>query len=173
MPSHGLFTSSDLETIGRAGLLAENLAGDYFGMTASDWRECPYAVFTRTQVDTELHADHVFAQVFQYVPTRKRESKTDGRQIFGVALQDPIILNALLRTMGHDLWTLGLYIMTHEVIHVVRFCRDGVDFFADPELCRQEESLVHTISREILSGVANTDRLFQLYDMPVDHISAS
>jgi hypothetical protein len=53
--------------------------------------------------------------------------------------------------------------LTHELIHVVRFKQFNVDFFADTRARETEESLVQSITGEILSGVTNTDQLLALY----------
>jgi hypothetical protein len=73
-------------------------------------------------------------------------------------------LLALLRSSLHDLWTLGLFILTHELVHIIRFRKYGADFFACVQERDKEEKLVHDITREILSGVTNTDYLLKLYD---------
>ena len=79
------------------------------------------------------------------------------------SIQDPNILRALLRSYEHDLWTLGLFVLTHELIHIVRFRRFGVDFFATTRERDREEDLVHGITREVLAGVTNTDYVLGLY----------
>ena len=68
-----------------------------------------------------------------------------------------------MRQSQHDLWTISLFVLTHELIHVVRFKKFNVDFFAEPGLRQTEESLVQSITREILSGVTNTDQLLAKY----------
>jgi hypothetical protein len=63
----------------------------------------------------------------------------------------------------HDLWTLVLFILTHELVHIVRFRRSEADFDASSEARDTEERLVYDMTRDILAGVRNTDYLLKLY----------
>ncbi len=158
MNAAGLFTNSDLHTIGKAASLAETLTHGYFDLT-EDWTRRPYHVLTRRHVNRSLHVDSAFAQVVKLT----RPAGKGGRDRYGVVLQDPNILAALLRTTGHDLWTLALFTLTHELVHIVRFESFGVDFFAGTQERDAEERVVHGITGEILRGACNTDYLLELY----------
>lgn len=143
--------------------MAELLTQRYFGLAPDEWRRNSYGIFTRGEVDKTLHQSDVFAHVVRYgkkSPSSAERSKDCG---YGIVLQDPNILLALLRSPGHDLWTLGLFILTHELTHIVRFRKFEVDFFAPAAERDTEEELVHGITREILRGVTNTDYLLGLY----------
>ncbi len=166
MVSMGLFTRSDLTTISKAAVLAERLTQSYFNLAPDEWKENPYAIFTRKQVNKALYEQDVFAQVVRY-GTRVGQSKAAGpqeKETYGVVLQDPNILLALLRSAMHDLWTLGLFILTHELTHIIRFKKYHVDFFAGADERDKEEKLVHGITQEILSGSMNTDFILSLYE---------
>jgi len=170
MTSGGLFTPTDLSTIGRAAQLAEKLTTEYFNLASDEWRRASYAMFTRKEVGEALHSDDAFAQLVFY---RKAAPKKEGErkpEAFGIVLQDPIILQALLRSYSHDLWTLALFILTHELTHIVRFRRFGVAVFTDVQEHEIEEKVVHAITSEILSGVANTECLLNLYQTPIQMI---
>ena len=166
MLSTGLFTEADLRTISRAAALAEKLTQAYFDLAPDEWKEHPYAILTQKQVGPPLFEQDIFAQVIRY-RARVERSKTDRpgqMEKYGVVLQDPNILLALLRSTMHDLWTLGLFILTHELTHIVRFWKCQVDFFAPVEERDIEETRVQGITQEILSGVTNTDYILSLYD---------
>jgi hypothetical protein len=143
--------------------LAEGLTWRYFNLPADEWKRHPYGIFTRKEVDTALLEPDVLAQVIRYRPSRSpRASREDAR--YGVVLQDPNILLALLRSCAHDLWTLGLFVLTHELIHIIRFRKDGADFFASAHERDKEERVVQGMTKEILSGVTNTDYILSLYE---------
>jgi hypothetical protein len=161
----GFFTGSDLKTITKAALLAEGLTQQYFGLGEEEWKLNPYGFFTRREIHESLREAEAFAHVILYTNTGIAEKKRKPEEKFGIVLEDPNILLALLRTSLHDLWTLGLFVLTHEMIHIVRFRKFGVDFFAGVHERDKEEERVHGITREILSGVTNTDRVFDLYDL--------
>ncbi len=159
-----LFTASDLAVLDRAVPVAEGLTQRFFALADNEWKRNPYGVFTLGQVRGDLYQEGVFARLVRY-DTRRR--KPDGRgpgEKFGIVLQDPNILRALFRSHRHDLWTLVLFVLTHELVHIVRFRRFGVDFDASESELVQEERVVHDITREILSGVHNTDFVLGLYE---------
>jgi hypothetical protein len=168
MGTGALFTPSDLSTIERASVLAEAMTGEYFNLAADEWKRNPYGIFTLKEVVRPLEGERIFAQVVRLKPGRGQSRDRNQGESFGIILQDPAILRALLRSTLHDLWTLVLFILTHELIHIVRFRRFSVDFHA-PEVERErEEKLVHAITRDILAGVANTDDLLKLYQSRMD-----
>jgi hypothetical protein len=166
MVSTGLFTTSDLTTIGKAAVLAERLTQSYFNLAPHEWNENPYTIFTHKQVGKALYEQDVFAHVVRYETTagRSKKGRPGEKESYGVVLQDPNILLALLRSAMHDLWTLGLFILTHELTHIVRFKKYHVDFFAPVEDRDREEKLVHGITQEILAGTMNTDYVLSLYE---------
>jgi hypothetical protein len=166
MGADGLFTDSDLRTICRAASLAERLTEKHFSLGKDHWRIEPYKIFTLKQVSQGLYEPDVFANVVKLKVRngQQKQKKPAPAEKYGIVLQDPNILRALLRRQSHhDLWTISLFVLTHELIHVVRFKQFNVDFFADIQARQTEESLVQSITGEILSGVTNTDQLLALY----------
>ncbi len=170
MTEWGLFTASDMSTIARATALAERLTQAYFGLAQDEWTNWPCGVFTLKQIDHELYREDTFAQVIRYRDSSPRSGDNRQPDAFGIVLQDPNILQALLRSTDHDLWTIGLFLLTHELIHIVRFRRFNVDFFASESDRDREEELVQEMTREILSGVSNTDLILSLYGPNFDRI---
>ena len=161
------FTASDRVTIGKAASLAERLTVGYFDLAQDEWKRNPYGIFTRQDVGSSLYESDVFANVVRLKSNRPASGAQGPKERYGVLLQDPNILLALLRSPHNDLWTLGLFILTHELVHIVRFRRFNVDFFADVGGRDQEEKLVQGVTRKILSGVTNTDHVLDLYDREV------
>lgn len=169
MDSAGLFTNSDLVTIRRAALLAQRLTEKYFGLDESHWKLNPYQILTRKQVGKWFYEPDAFASVVRYRTAGDTATRSlPKEQGYGIVLQDPNILRALLRSSRHDLWTFGLFILTHELVHVVRFTKFDVDFWAGWDKRRTEENLVKEITGQMLSGVTNTDYLLSLYEEEID-----
>jgi len=163
MSSAGSFTPADRTTISKAATLAEGLTWRYFDLPVDEWKRNPYGIYTRKEVDKTLYEPEVFARVVRYRPSNRPKSSGDSDR-YGIVLQDSNILLALLRSGAMDLWTLGLFILTHELIHIVRFRKHNIDFFATAEERDNEERLVQSMTKEILAGVTNTDRLLSLYE---------
>jgi hypothetical protein len=163
MGASGLFTDSDLSTICRAASLAERLTEKHFSLGEDHWKTEPYKIFTLKHVSQGLYEPGVFANVVKFKSRPKQQKWPVPAEKYGIVLQDPNILRALLRQSHHDLWTISLFVLTHELIHVVRFKEFNVDFFADTPARQTEENLVQSITGEILSGVTNTDQLLAMY----------
>ncbi len=163
MTGAGLFTGSDIITVRRAASLAEKLTGDYFWLAPDEWTRNPYRMLTVKEVGKRVCPDEVFARVVQFKDLSSKSKPSAGSE-FAIILQDPAILRALLRSKACDLWTLALFIMTHELTHIVRFRRSGVDFFATSKQREEEETIVYDITRKILAGTSNTESLLEFYE---------
>ena len=72
---------------------------------------------------------------------------------YKICLQDHVILKALSREKKLPLYPLAAYIVTHELIHVVRFSKFLQSFLVTAEEQEKEEALVHTLTFELLRGV--------------------
>jgi hypothetical protein len=170
MVPSGLFTSTDLATIFRAASVAEKLTGTFFDFANDEWTRNPYGVFTRKAVDSTLYREDVFAQVVLCSARRPATAKVPMEAGFAIVLQDPTILRALLRAGSPDLWTLMLFVLTHELVHIVRFRKFQVDCLAPASETEREkeEQVVHALTRKILAGVTNTDLLLRRYESCVD-----
>lgn len=166
MRSAGYFTTSDRAVLQRAAHLAEGLTQRYFDLGHNLWRRNPYAMYTREEVGETLSHDDVFANIVRIEAPRQKQTQVSAPPKYGIVLHDPNILTALLRSCRHDLWTLGLFVLTHELIHIVRFREFSVDFFASSAERDQEERVVYSMTREILSGVTTIDDVLSLYDFP-------
>lgn len=160
MVPRGSFTPSDLATIDRAAILAESLTCNYFDLANDEWKRNPYSVYTRRELDSAWYEEGVFASVVRM--RRRKAPETRSDEVFGIFLQDPNILRALLQTSQTDLWNLMLFVLTHELTHIVRFRTHGVDFFASVAARDAEEEVVHDITRKILSGVTAVETLVRL-----------
>lgn len=139
MSVSGLFTRSDLETISRAARLAENLTCDYFDLPADEWKTNPYRMLTIKHVSRDFHIDQVFAHVVRIQSASNASIASNAKDMYGVVLQDPYILRELFRSESYELWTLVLYVLTHELTHIVRFKKFDVDFFGGSAGRQDEE----------------------------------
>jgi len=79
------------------------------------------------------------------------------RDYYKICLQDHMILDALARESELKLLPLAAYIVTHELIHVVRFSKFLQNFQASPAEQTKEEALVHTTTLEMFRKVKLPD----------------
>ena len=114
------------------------------------------------------HVDGPFAQVIKY-EGRKKDIPLGSScfSLYKVCLQDSAILSIVGKTKGLLLYPFLLYILTHELVHVVRFSRfkqryenkNEVDVTLDEE--RKVHLLTHTILKTV--SVPGLKQVFEFY----------
>ena len=85
---------------------------------------------------------------------------------------------AVERDESLRLFPLGVYVATHELVHVVRFCKFLQRFDAEPAERQREEMRVHEITQKALGTLrlSNLDyvleayRNYQFMEQLVDHV---
>lgn len=147
------FDQDQMLVVNEAVALAEELTSNHFKYSSSQWRRSRYDITTLKDLSGPEITDVAFAQILRYVgqptPGDPVRSRID---YYKVCLQDHGILRALERDRGLDFFPLMVYVVTHELTHIVRFSRFIQSFDAYPVHRVQEEARVHAITREILLG---------------------
>ena len=142
-----------LNEVRRVLALAEELCGDHFQLSAFDLRSAPYDVHTAR----ELIADGIepppqpsqLAELRRCDLTREERSARDRRRThYRVCLWDPHILAVC--DQGAAAGALLLYVLTHELVHVVRFAKQLALFDATAATRALEEQAVHQATEKIL-----------------------
>lgn len=147
------FKKTQLRTVGRLIGLARELTGEYFGMGADEARSVPYEVRTLTHLDKpEICEEGVLADIARYQYLEPRFGRK--RDLYRVNLQDHNILKSLRRNTDRVQFSpLLLYILTHEIVHVIRFVKFLSPFHMTPHRREEEEQRVHALTHGILSRV--------------------
>jgi hypothetical protein len=124
--------------------IAEELVSDHFKISTSEWKRYRYDIQTLANLSEAEITDIAFAQIRRYLrcPDQKVRGSNPG-DFFKICLQDHVIRRALARDDGIALLPLGLYIMTHELIHVIRFTRFLQSFDSSESEREAEEARVH------------------------------
>ena len=160
------FKDDNIDTISEALLIAEEKIGDYYKFSSEQWRRHQYDVKTLAS----LEEDEITSFAFALLNKRSRviegfDSSTKKRDFYFICLQDHQILNALQRDKNLTLLPLLVYIFTHELVHIVRFC----NFFQRYEITGKskeyEEGLVHETTFNILKKISlrNMDYILDSY----------
>jgi len=106
-----------------------------------------------------------FAEVQKYLPNLEKKSAypLERYQIF---LFDPNILQALRTQSDLEFYPFMLYILTHELLHVARFCQNLHPFECDNESLQKEETKINLLTQQVLKiKKSNTlNRLISLYN---------
>ncbi len=147
------FDQHQMLVVNEAVALAEELTSNHFKYSSSQWRRSRYDITTLKDLSGPEITDAAFAQILRYVGQPTAGDPARARiDYYKVCLQDHGILRALERDRALEFFPLMVYVVTHELTHIVRFSRFIQGFDAYPEHRAQEEARVHAITREILLG---------------------
>jgi len=164
--SREMFNPKDLLLIAETVQMAEELVSDHFKMSASEWLRPRYDVKTLTDLSPEEIVDGPFAQIIRYLgKPHDRNLGSAAYDFYKICLQDHAILKALHESSELGPMPFLLYIITHELIHIVRFSKFIQRFDASETEKQSEEIRVHGITHEILKplSVEGLDAVFQFY----------
>ena len=136
---------------------AEVITGEFFKVASFGPERYLYEVATSRDAREEERAPGNFAHLIRYLRSRPGpdHSRTPG-QYYRILLQDNEILGSLERPeVTFGLEELLLYVLTHELIHVIRFERFLQAVEIGSEEKEEEERQVHTLTQEILAPIAD------------------
>lgn len=159
--------------------MAEELVSNHYKMSASQWLHRRYDVKTLAELKPAEIMDGPFAQIIRYEGQRKgSQLGSDAYDFYKICLQDHAILNALRDSAGLALMPFGLYIISHELVHIVRFSKFLQNFDASPDEKLAEEHRVHDITHQILAPVRlqGIEAVLAYYDRwrpPLEHLGVS
>lgn len=155
MSTAAAFTADQLRVLDAVSERAEELTGDYYHLGAFGPRRYLYDVATEETLQPPERAEGAFAQLCRYVQRpRVPGERQRADRYYRICLQDPQILRAVARpAAAFDLESLLLYILTHELIHIVRFEQFWHPFVTEPDAREREERAVHQITHDLLAGI--------------------
>lgn len=148
------FSPDQIKTVNHAVLVAEELVSNAYKMSASQWLHPKYDVNTLVDLSPNEIVHGPFAQVIRYVGQHRGASLGSAAyDFYKICLQDHSIIKAMDTQPGLRLYPFALYIVTHELIHIVRFSKFLQSFDASPDEKLAEEARVHERTHAILSIV--------------------
>ncbi len=160
------FKDHELDVVNNAVAMAEELVSNFYKMSASQWLRPKYDVKTLADLSPDEIVNGPFAQIIRY------EGKLDGGVLgssaydfYKICIQDHTILATLKARADIQLHPFALYVVTHELVHIVRFSRFLQHFNANEEEKLAEEHRVHRITHDILDPVKTSglDRVLDFY----------
>jgi hypothetical protein len=144
------FGKTELAVVRQQLIAAEMLLSRYYCIPDREWPAYVYDVRTLADLAPGELSNNILAHISKY----EAVSEKFGRKRFdfyGICLQDHNILAACRRrTGGISLEPLMLYVLTHELVHVIRFANQPSKFFMSGTDQFAEEQRVHRITREVL-----------------------
>ena len=172
-PKHPAFDPEQIEAVNHAVTMAEEIVSNAYKMSASQWLRRRYDVRTLTDLKAAEIENGPFAQVVRYKGQRPDTSLgSNAYDHYRICLQDHAILDVLNRSKELRLLPFVLYIVTHELIHIIRFSQFLQFFEASPEEALDEEHRVHRETHRLLfpiqmEGLDNALQFFEKWhDLP-------
>lgn len=145
------FQREEIAILRQAIDVAEELISDHYKISTSQWKRYRYDIQSLEGLQEEEITDFAFAQIRRYLRCpRERLRGSEPGDYFKICLQDHVIRRAIQRDPDIDLFPLTTYIVTHELIHVVRFARFLQRFDSTKAEQEAEEKRVHALAFELL-----------------------
>ena len=148
-----VFNRKQLHILGEALDIAEDSTSNYFKLSQSHWSQHPFDVKTLSGLFGDDIRDNIFALLKRYVARDddNHQLLRKNRELYVICVQDHQILKALQRDKELRLLPLLAYVLTHELVHIVRFCKFQIRYDTEEEATRdKEENIVHHTTHEIL-----------------------
>ena len=161
------FRKEDLRTVSEALVIAEDTIGDFYKFSFGQWKRHRYDVKTLLDLKYREITPNAFALLNKCSRAVSNfESKTKKMDFYFICLQDDRILEALRRDKSLGLLPLLIYIFTHELVHIVRFCNFSQRFEISGVGKEKEERIVHTATYEILKdlSIPKLDYILESYN---------
>jgi len=167
MGAKGCFSAENIKTVSDALDIAEDRTGGYYKVSLDQWKRYRYGVKTLSTLSAnEIAPDPAFALLNKYSDQGNAyHPMAWKRDFYSICLQDHQILNALSRDGNLTLLPLMVYVFTHELIHIVRFCRFAQRFDVGGEDREKEEKIVHAKTLEVLENLSlkNLEYILDVY----------
>jgi hypothetical protein len=148
------FHQDEISVVSHSIEVSEELISDHYKISTSQWRHYRYDIQTLKDLREKEVTDIAFAQIHRYA--RCLQEKPRGSELgeyFKICLQDHVIRRAIHRDPSIQLFPLSLYIVTHELVHVVRFAKFLQRFDTTTAEQEAEESRVHQLTYQLLQNL--------------------
>jgi hypothetical protein len=162
------FNQEELLKVDEAVKASEELVNNYFKMSSGQWLKNRYDIKTIKDLALHEYIDGPFAQVIKY-EGRKKEVPlgSSSFSLYKVCLQDNAILTMVFKKKDLSLAPFLLYILTHELVHVVRFLKfkHRYENKNEADVTLDEERKVHQLTHAILKpiSVPGLKQVFEFY----------
>lgn len=148
------FKDHELATVSDALDVAEDKIGDFYKFSLGQWKRHRYDIKTLKSLAPDDISPYAFAVLKKYSSTGVCDWKIRESDVYFICLQDHLILGALGRDNRLDLLPFLVYIFTHELVHIVRFCNFLQRYEISETNREREERIVHATTFEILKRLS-------------------
>ena len=170
------FQESELMVINEAVAIAEEVTSNTYKLSSSERGGHRFDIKTLADLTPEEVVHGPFAQIIKYVGRKPDRSLSSSEyDFYKICLQDHTILSALKKFPELRLLPFTLYIVTHELIHVIRFAKFLQAFDASEKEKIIEEARVHQKTQSILRsaqipGMVAVFDFYKAWQEPLDDL---
>jgi hypothetical protein len=163
------FAPEEIIWVDKALEIAEDNTCNYYHISTSNWKKYDFEISNLAQLTRKEITPRGLAQIARYVnPFPYRVPINYPRDYYRICLQDHNILRVIDRKEGIELFPLMVYVLTHELVHVVRFRKFMQRFDVNQDEKAVEEEKVHQATYEILKSLKGIN-LSPVMDSYVGH----
>jgi len=167
MENLAYFNSEEMVAVNNSVAMAEELVSNYYKLSSTQLLQLNYDIKTLSSLTPdEIVSDH-FAQIVRYSEKKKNDLlEAPVKDFYKICLQDHSIIKAVKNSNDLDLFVFSLYIVSHELIHIVRFRKFLQHFDAPSNEKMDEEARVHAKTHEILCkiNIENLNPVLKFYE---------
>ena len=148
------FKKKNFEIIGEALDIAEDATANFYKFSTSQWKKRHrYDIRTLAYLRKDQVTNKAFAVLYKDIFKDSSIVPQRIEEVYLICLQDHLILNAILHDKNLSLLPFLVYIFTHELVHIVRFCNFYQRFYVDKKIKEEEEKVVNSITFDILKSI--------------------
>ena len=148
------FSQKQIQIINNAASLAEELVSNAYKLSVSEWLGRRYDIKTLASLAPDEVVHGPFAQIIRYRAQRTDTSlSSSSYDLYKICFQDHTTVEKIKKTPELHLYPISLYIVTHELIHIVRFTKFMQNFVATADEKLDEEMRVHKKTHDILGNI--------------------
>lgn len=150
------FTALQLDIVGQAVSISEEVVNDTYNLTISRWKQYRYEIKTLTDLELKEIINKDFAQIVR-IGRKAPPGELRELDFYRICIQDHNILSARQREPDLIFLPLLTYVVTHELLHIVRFYRFDQSFEASAKERTEEEVRVHQLTYDLLNQIKLAD----------------
>jgi hypothetical protein len=145
------FEQDEIKILRQSIDISEEIISEHYKISTSQWKQYRYDIQSLKDLQEKEITDAAFAQIHRYSRSpHERLRGSEPGDYFKICLQDHVIRRALQRDARIQLFPLSLYIVTHELIHVIRFAKFLQRFDSTEMEQEVEEGRVHALTYRLL-----------------------
>ncbi|MBW2095375.1 MAG: hypothetical protein JRI80_10850 [Deltaproteobacteria bacterium] len=148
------FRESDLATLSEALHVAEDKTSDFFKSSHDLWKRNQYDVKTIKSLASDDMSSYALAVLRRGARKGPSSWESKEKNFYFICLQDHRILKAVQRDRELALLPFLTYILTHELVHIVRFGSFLQRYEVSGANKEREEQIVHGITFDILKDLS-------------------